>query len=158
MILWLNLQLMFRLSDKCKKNTCFYLQLNISIYRVSLVAQMVKNPPVMQETWVQSLGQEDPPEKWMATHSSIMAWRIPWTEEPGELQFMGLQRVRHDWTTNKHTQMSIYTFFPKNLCEWKFELEIFLKNTSYCFSSVIKSCPTLCDPTDLSIPGLPVHH
>ena len=61
-----------------------------------LVAQMVKNPPPMQETRVQSLGQKDPLEKRMATHSSILAWRIPWTEEPGELQFMGLQRVGHD--------------------------------------------------------------
>ena len=57
---------------------------------------MVKNPPVMWETWVRSLGLEDPLEKGMATHSSVLAWRIPWTEEPGVLQFMGLQRVRHD--------------------------------------------------------------
>ena len=55
-----------------------------------------KNLPAMQETWVQSLGQEDPLEKTMATHSSILAWRIPWTGEPGELQSMGLQRVIHD--------------------------------------------------------------
>ena len=68
----------------------------------SLVAQMVKNPPAMQETQVQSLGQEDPPEKGMATQSSILAWRIPWTEEPGGLQSMGLQRVGHDWATNTH--------------------------------------------------------
>ena len=61
----------------------------------SLVAQMVKHLPTMQETWVQSLGQEDPLEKEMATHSSILAWRIPWTEEPGRLT-MGLQRVGHD--------------------------------------------------------------
>ena len=61
----------------------------------SLVAQMVKNLPAIQETQVQSLGQEDPLEKGMATHSSI-AWRIPWTEEPGGLQSMGSQRVRHD--------------------------------------------------------------
>ena len=54
---------------------------------------MVKNPPTMQETSVQSLGQEDPLEKEMATHSCILAWEIPWTEEPGGLQFMGLQRV-----------------------------------------------------------------
>ena len=52
---------------------------------VSQVAQTVKNPPVMQETWVQSLDQEDPLEKGMATHSSILAWRIPWAEEPGGL-------------------------------------------------------------------------
>ena len=57
---------------------------------------MVKNLPAMQEIQVLSLGWEDPLEKGMATHSSILAWRIPWTEEPGELQFMGLQRVRHD--------------------------------------------------------------
>ena len=64
--------------------------------RVSLVAQMVKNLPAMLETRVQSLGQEDPLEKDLATHSSILAWRIPWTEEPGRLQFMGSQRVGHD--------------------------------------------------------------
>ena len=62
----------------------------------SLVAQMVKTPSTMQETQVQSLGQEDPLEKEMATHFSIPAWRMPWTEEPGRLQFMGLQRVGHD--------------------------------------------------------------
>ena len=62
----------------------------------SLVAQTVKNLPVMQETRVQSLGQEDPPEKGRATHSSIIAWRIPWTEEPARLQSLGSQRVRHD--------------------------------------------------------------
>ena len=55
----------------------------------SLVAQMVENLPAMQQTRVQSLGQEDPLEKEMATHSSILAWRIPWTEEPGRLQYMG---------------------------------------------------------------------
>ena len=60
------------------------------------MAQMVKILPAMQETWVQSLGQEDPMEKEMATHSSILAWRIPWTEKPGGLQFMGSQRVGHD--------------------------------------------------------------
>ena len=62
----------------------------------SLVAQMVNNPPAMQEAWVQSLGQEDPLEKGMTTHSSILAWRIPWTEEPGGLQSIGSQRVGHN--------------------------------------------------------------
>ena len=62
----------------------------------SLVAQMVKNLPAMSEAWVQSLGLEDPLEKKMATHSSILAWRILWTEESGGLQSMGWQRVRHD--------------------------------------------------------------
>ena len=64
--------------------------------RASLVAQRLKRLPVMRETWVRSLGWEDPLEKEMATHSSILAWRIPWTEEPGGLQSMGSQRVRHD--------------------------------------------------------------
>ena len=59
-------------------------------------AQLVKNPPAMQETWVRSLGRENPLKKEMATHSSILAWRIPWTEEPGGLQSMGSQRVRHN--------------------------------------------------------------
>ena len=67
--------------------------------RASLVAQMVKNLPAMQETWVRSLGWEDPPEKGTATHSSILAWRIPWTGEPGRLQSMGSQRVRRDGVT-----------------------------------------------------------
>ena len=70
------------------------------------MAQWVKNPPAMQETqetWVQSLGQEDPLEEGMTTQSSILAWRIPWTEEPDGLQSMGPQRVRHDWSDWAHT-------------------------------------------------------
>ena len=74
---------------------------------VSLVAQMVKNPPAMQKTWVQSLSWEDPLEKGMATHFSILAWRIPKIEEPGGLQSMGLQRIRHDWVT-KHAHCFKY--------------------------------------------------
>ena len=61
-----------------------------------LVVQMVKHLPTMWDTWVQSLGQEDLLEKEMATLLSILAWEIPWMEKPGRLQFMGLQRVRHD--------------------------------------------------------------
>ena len=57
---------------------------------------MVKNPPTMWKTWVRSLGWEDPLEEGMATHSNILSWRIPWTEEPGGLQSTGSQRVRHD--------------------------------------------------------------
>ena len=67
--------------------------------RASLVVQTVKNLPATRETWVQSLGQEDPLKKEMATHSSILAWRIPWTEEPGGVQSMGSQRVGHDRAT-----------------------------------------------------------
>ena len=62
-----------------------------------LVAQMVRSLPAMQETWVWSLGQEDPLEKEMTTHSNILAWKIPWTEEPGRLKSMGSQRIWHDW-------------------------------------------------------------
>ena len=65
-----------------------------SIYRIiraSLIAQLVKNLHAVQETWVRYLGREDPLEKEMATHSSILAWRIPWTEEPGRLQSLGSQ-------------------------------------------------------------------
>ena len=61
---------------------------------------MAKNLPALQEIWVQSLGQEDPLEKEMATQSSILPWRIPWTEEPGGLQSIGSQRVGHDGVTN----------------------------------------------------------
>ena len=63
-------------------------------------SQTAKSLPAMWETWVRSLGQEDPLEKEITTHSSILAWRIPWTEEPGRLQSMELQRVRHDRATS----------------------------------------------------------
>ena len=68
----------------------------------SLVAWTVKHLPTMWETRIQSLGWEDPLEKEMATHSSIHAWKIPWTKESGGLQSMGSQRVRHDWATSLH--------------------------------------------------------
>ena len=67
--------------------------------RTSLVAQIVKHLPTMRETWVQSLGQEYSLEKEMATHCSILAWKIPWMEEPGRLQSMGSLRVGHNWAT-----------------------------------------------------------
>ena len=73
----------------------------------SLVAQMVKNLPA-RKTWVQSLGQEDPLEKGMATDSSNLAWKIPWTEEPGGLQSMGLHRVRHNLATNTLSQGQLW--------------------------------------------------
>ena len=72
----------------------------VKVKGASLVTQVVKTPPAMQETWVWSLGWEDPLEKEMATHASILAWRIPWTVESGELQSTGLQGVRHNWETN----------------------------------------------------------
>ena len=79
-----------------------------------------------------ALGWKDPLEKEMATHSSILAWKIPWTGEPGGLQSIGSQRVGNDRATN-----------TSDLCQ---------------FSSVTQSCLTLCDPMNCSTPGLPVHH
>ena len=73
-----------------------YLKNISTVQGASLVAQMVKHLLAMRETWVQSLDQEDPPKKEMATHSSTLAWKIPWMEEPGGLKFMELQRVGHD--------------------------------------------------------------
>ena len=85
----------------------------------SVMAWMAKNLSAMQEIWVQSLGWEDPLEKGMATHFSILAWKIPWAEEPGRLQSMGLQRIRHNWVTN--------TFFQEIVvqslcCVWFFAI------------------------------------
>ena len=68
------------------------------------MAQMVKNLPTMRETWVQSLGWEDPLEEGMATHSSILSWRIPWAEEPGEVESIGLQGVGHNLVTEQQQQ------------------------------------------------------
>ena len=84
-----------RLSDFTFTFT-FHTYKNLHIIIKSLVAQKLKCLPAMRETWVRSLGWEDPLEKEMATHSSILAWRIPWTEEPAELQSTGSQRVGHD--------------------------------------------------------------
>ena len=74
----------------------YELTCNFITFRASLVAQMVKHMPAMWETWVQSLGQEDPLEKEITTHSSTLVWKIPWMEEPGGLQSMGPQRVGQD--------------------------------------------------------------
>ena len=78
----------------------FFIEILVIYQEVPCVAQRLKHLPAMQETWVRSLGQEDPLEKEMATHSNILAWRIPWTEEPGGLQSLGSQRVGHDGATS----------------------------------------------------------
>ena len=90
--------------------------------RASWVAQMVKNLSAVQETWVWSLHWEDPLEKEMATHYSILAWRIPWMEEPGRLQSMGSQRVGHDWATS----LSIWHLqgFPCGLAGKEFACDV----------------------------------
>ena len=87
-------------SDEQGRDSAIYIY---TCSQASLVAQLVKNLPAMQETWVQFLGREDPLEKEMATYSSILAWRIPWTKEPGRLQSMWLQRVGHDFGTKPPT-------------------------------------------------------
>ena len=83
----------------------FFLLYNRDNDATYFVAQSVKDLPAVQETWVRSLGWEDPLEKEMATHSSILAWKISWTEEPGGLQSMGSQRVGHDWATNTYLHL-----------------------------------------------------
>ena len=94
----------------------------IQCYISPLVAQKVKNLPAMQETQVWSLGWEDPLEEGMATYSSILAWRILWTEGPGWLPFVGLQRVGHDWATNTFTYLStMWWGFLKLTLENSFE-------------------------------------
>ena len=85
----------------------------LGITWVSLVAQRLKRLPPMLQTWVWSLGQEDPLEKEMVTHSSILAWRIPWMEKPHRLQSMKSQTVRHDWATS----LSLYTEETANTIE-----------------------------------------
>ena len=96
------------------------------------MAQRVKHLPAMQETRVQSLGQEDALEKEMATHSSILAWRIPWMEGPGRLQSTGLHRVGHDSTTSLSLSMTLYSFHARR------------------HAMSLPLCPTLCDHMDCS--------
>ena len=99
-------------------NLVYLLILSTLAPLASLVAQRIKHLPALQETWVRSLGWEDPLEKEMAIHSSILAWRIPWTEEPGGLQSTGSQRVRHDWATSLHLaplgRLQVWYHFPSN--------------------------------------------
>ena len=111
-------------------------------YYLCPVAQTVKCLPTMRETWVRAMGQEVPLEKEMVTHSSILAWKIPWTEEPGRLQSMGSQRVRHDWATSLH-----FTSCPvdSQICtpiltfHLSFTLIIHLPSPNYLFPQIILS-------------------
>ena len=102
---------------------------SLSFTIVSQVAQMVKNPPAMPETCAQSLGWEDPLEKGMATHSIILSWRIPWTEEPGGLRFMGLQTLGHHWSTFTLTNSLIpsvwVSFSHEDIAPWGNEPTLF---------------------------------
>ena len=107
-----------------------------ALSRVSLVAQTVKCPPAMRETWLWSLGQEGPLEKETATHSSILAWKIPWTEKPGGLQSMGLQKVGHDWETSLFLITEIQCLIPGSVrtipWKWKWQrIPVFLPGKSH---------------------------
>ena len=118
--------------------------------------------------WVQSLGLEDHLKEGMATHSSILAWRVPWTEEPGELQSMGSQKVGHNLATKQQQVVAAVTtqrytskcFMCKNTLMF---IQNFL-NTCKCLSVTacmhaksFQKCPTLCNPMDCSPPGSSVH-
>ena len=113
---------------------------------------MVKNPPAMQETWLWSLGWDDPLEKRMATLSSILAWEIPWTEEPGRLQTRGHKKIGHNLVP-KQQQYPLWTYIPSSLCIHPSVNKICIQ-----FNSVAQSCPTLCGPMNRSMPGLPAQH
>ena len=122
-----NQLILLKMGNKRKESSIYF--------AFPIVTQTVKNLPAMRETQVQSLGQADLLEKEMATHSSILAWRIPWTEEHGGLQSMGSQRVRHDWVTNTvHTdegklkRESLYILRILTLC-----LQIICKYFSFSF-------------------------
>ena len=94
-----------------------------------MVTQMVNSLPVMPETRVSSMGQEDPLEKGMATYSSLLAWRIPWTEEPRGLQSMGFQRVRHDWL-----DFHFHFFFIDCCIPWN--LRILSMRVTHCLGAL----------------------
>ena len=134
----------------------------------------------MWETWVQSMGQVDTLEEEMATHSSILGWKISWTEEFGRLQFMGSQRVGHDWATSLYFILHVLCSFitcvgscDHHLSQGSEQFHHYIvpscgpfivthTSTPYSFldsvaaAKSLQSCPTLCDPIDGSPPGSPV--
>ena len=125
--------------------------------RASLVTQVVTDPPAVQRTRLQPLGQEDPLEKGMATHSSILVWRVPWTEEPGGLQSTSWQSQTR-LSTHTHSFAQDGGDLAKRLWEEQAYSTATPKTHLGQFSSVAQSRPTLCNPVDCSTPGLPVHH
>ena len=105
------------------------------------------------ETWVWSPGQEDPLEEGMASHSSILAWRIPWTEEPGGPQSIGSQRVRQDWSD----WACVVSRLKRHSCRRCGGLSTQNMLLQASGSEAAQPCPTLCDPMDCSLPGSSVH-
>ena len=148
-----------------------------SSYWTSLVAQTVNCLPAMRETWVRSLDREDPMEKNMATHSSTLAWKIPWIEEPDRLQSIGLQRFGYDCVTSLSLSCSrcwasfhllfaivlcflaLLLFFAKESVQFCSFLSLsFLlvcKSLHMCVCSVAQSCVTFCNP--MILPGSSIH-
>ena len=112
-----------------------------------MVVQIVNNLPPMQKNWVRSLGQEDPLEKGMATHSSILAWKISWTEELGRLQSMRSQRVGHDWATNTHTHTNVMALGGGALGRW-----------SDHDGGTLELAPLWKRPQGVVLPSLPCEH
>jgi len=134
------------------RNLCF---INPS-WDSSLVAQKVKRLPTMWETRIQSLGREDLLEKEMATHSSTLAWKIPWTEEPSGLQSMGSQRVRHDWATSLYFYKNVGTKSPKSywflffqdiLLPILFTLFMYLYLNTFYLSYLLTICSGVYSPS-----------
>ena len=125
----------------------------------SLMAQMVKRLPAMLETWVRSLGQEDPLEKEIATHSSTLAWKIPRTEEPGRLQSVGSQRVGHDWVNllhffQKSNQLETFNYSPSPFLPFPFSFQGAVQGLQLNLQlfSLFASCYT--SPLSVSVPLL----
>ena len=133
---------------------------SITLTVASLVAESVKNLPAVQETRVQSLGWEDPLGKVIASHSSILAWKISWTEEPGGLQSMGSQRVGHNWATNTYSFTRICAIFVNKSYFYQHfnnhqDLLLFclwVVNVVLCL--VTQSCLTLCEHVDCGLLAL----
>ena len=111
--------------ESCEDRNCIWFKITTSkliillFDKVSLVAQRLKHLSAMRETWVRSLGWEDPLEKEMATHSSILDWRIPWMEEPSGLQSIGSQqRIGHDWLTSLSTRIVYFSLQATSVSVW----------------------------------------
>ena len=121
---------MYYFTARLKNTTVRVFSSALLRYRTSLVAQRLKRLSAMRETRVRSLGQEDPLEKEMATHSSILAWSIPWMEDPGRLQSTGSQRVGHDWVTS--LSLSLRYNWHVLMCNFKlYSVMSWYMNTSW---------------------------
>ena len=117
------------------------------------MAQTVKCLSTMRETQIRSLGWEDPLEKEMASHSRTIAWKIPWTEEPGGLQVHGASESRRDTAERAEQQQRQKPLSGALSCKWAERPEAIFHKGVQSESEVTQSCPTLCNPMDCSLPG-----